>query len=334
MQNRKQYVSLNGINSETENIVYGVPQGSVLGPLLFLIYVNDISNINPKLRIKLFADDTYIFLYNKNIYTLINDANKAMHDISIWFRTNKLSLNVEKTNYCIFRNKFILPDNVPDMIVGNKIIKRVENCKYLGIAIDDRLTFAVHIRNIVSKIQQYCGMYYKLRSILPLKCLRTLYFALVYPHLIYGIEIYGNTSKTYFDPLCKVNNRILRILQNKSVRTPIHVLYSNYNTLPILGLRDAQLAYLMHKYVHHRSSLPAIYLEYFVFNKDVHSYNTRESSSLHSQSTNKSLGARNLKSLGVKIWNNIPKSIRFINNFPVFKRKIKQIYLSNISLFL
>ena len=105
LQDRKQYVSLNGINSETENIVYGVPQGSVLGPLLFLIDVNDISNINPKLKIKLFADDTNMFLYNKNIYTLINDANKAMHDVSIWLRTNKLSLNVEKTNYCIFRNK-------------------------------------------------------------------------------------------------------------------------------------------------------------------------------------------------------------------------------------
>ena len=86
------------------------------------------------------------------------------------------------------------------MIVGNKIIKRVENCKYLGISIDDWLTFAVHIRNIASTIQQYCGMYYKLRNILPMKCSRTLYFALAYPHLIYGIEIYGNTSKTYLDP--------------------------------------------------------------------------------------------------------------------------------------
>ena len=78
------------INSETKNIVYGVPQGSVLGPLLFLIYVNDISNIDPKLKIKLFADDTNIFLYNKNIYTLINDANKAMHDVNIWLKQTSL----------------------------------------------------------------------------------------------------------------------------------------------------------------------------------------------------------------------------------------------------
>ena len=259
LSNRMQYVSLNGVVSEACHIRHGVPQGSVLGPLLFLLFINDITNIDPGLKIKLFADDTNIFLYDANLPDLINNANVALDRMAEWLKANKLCLNIDKTNYCIFKTTGVISDNIPDIIIDRKIIKRVDFCKYLGIISDCRLTFVHHINAIVSKVNQYCGIFYKLRNLLPVVCLRQLYFALVYPHLLYGLEIYGNTSALVLDPRLKVNNKILRILQNQSVRTPLGHLYSNFNTLPITALRDLKIACLMHKYVHHPLTLPKIF---------------------------------------------------------------------------
>ena len=183
-------------------------------------------------------------------------ANKAIEKVDIWFRTNKLSLNIGKTNYCIFKNKTVVADNIPNLIVNNININRVKSCKYLGIIIDDRLSFTEHIDNVVSMIKQYCGIYYKLRLYLPKSCLKKLYYALIYPHLTYGLEIYGNTADSYLDPLLKINNKILRILQNKPIRTARQTLYNNYNTLPISTLRDFKIATLLHRCVHpHRDLL-------------------------------------------------------------------------------
>ena len=185
-----------------------------------------------------------------------------------------------------------------------------------------------HISAIVSKVNQYCDIFDKLRNILPVVCLRQLYFALVYPHLLYGLEIYGNTPALILDPLLKVNNKILRILQNKSVRTPLSHLYSNFNTLPISALRDLKIACLMHKYVHHPHSLLKVFRNYFTFNRDIHSHYTRTSSSLHFRSTYKSIGTRSLKYFGSSIWNNLPVSLRSISNFRLFKRRIDLIFKS------
>ena len=160
-------------------------------------------------------------------------------------------LNIDKTNYCIFKTTCVNTDNIPDIVIDHRIIQRVDFCKYLGITLDCRLSFVHHINAIVSRVNQYCGIFYKLRNLLPVFGLRQLYFALVHPHLLYGLEIlYGNTSASILDPLLKVNNKRLRILQNQSIRTPLSHLYSNFNILPITALCDLKIACLMHEYMY------------------------------------------------------------------------------------
>jgi len=152
LTHRKQFVSVRGICSKSELIKHGVPQGSVLGPLLFLLYINDIANCVPDLKIKLFADDTNIFLFNKKIDILFLEANETLNQFNIWFRANKLSLNTEKTQYMIFKKpRQKLDKNLfPDLKVENKIISHVTSCKYLGVTLDEDLSFIIHIDNILN----------------------------------------------------------------------------------------------------------------------------------------------------------------------------------------
>jgi hypothetical protein len=168
-------------------------------------------------------------------------------------------------------------------------------------------------------------MYYKLRFLLPQKSLKNLYFALVQPHLTYGLEIYGNTAESNLDPLSKTNNKILRILQNKPMRTHVDTLYRNYNTMNLLSLRNFKLACLIHKFAHHPQELPEVFNQYFTYNRDIHSHNTRTNASLHVMQCKTSVGQRSLKVLGCGIWNKLPKSICAIQSEAIFKRRIKQI---------
>ena len=141
LSNRKQYVQIGETKSNLLNINCGVPQGSVLGPLLFLIYVNDIVNCNPHGNIRLFADDTYVFIESNQINDLYNKAENVLKYLDRWFRANKLTLNIDKTNFIIFTT----PDrrkklNIPNTLNFNNItINRTDQAKYLGLILDEDL---------------------------------------------------------------------------------------------------------------------------------------------------------------------------------------------------
>ncbi|MFZ2537305.1 MAG: reverse transcriptase domain-containing protein, partial [Oscillospiraceae bacterium] len=324
LNNRKQYVYLDNIESQMADIKHGVPQGSILGPLLFLLYVNDISNVMPNLKIKLFADDTNLFLYNKNISDLFENANAALKNLGLWFSANKLSLNVEKTNYCIFKkSNFAQTVSYPNLKINNSSITRVSSTKYLGVLLDDLLTFKDHVNSIVAKISTFCGIFFKLRNRLPATFLKTIYFSMIFPHLIYGIEIYANTVISNLNPLMKMNNKILRILQFKPLLYPVVKLYENFDTLQIPKLRDFNIICLVHNVIHNAPELPEIYHNYFTSNLTIYSHNTRGSRDLHMSFSRSNTGKRNIKILGCKLWNQIPKSLKCIKSHPVFKRKIK-----------
>ena len=234
LSNRKQYTVLSNHESELESISCGVPQGSVLGPLLFLIYINDIqyaisSNYT---KVKLFADDTNLFVHNRDPAQLFHLANTCMAQLYEWFTVNRLSLNLDKTCYSIFG------PNHKDMkgfklYINSKEIKHVECCKYLGILIDSDLKWQDHINYIYNKLIKFTSIFYKIRTKLPEEVLRMIYFAFVHSHLSYGIEVYANTTANHLSKLNVLNNRILRIVQKKSIKTHNNDLYKSYFTLPL-----------------------------------------------------------------------------------------------------
>ena len=162
LSDRKQYIHLNGVDSEMKGITCGVPQGSVLGPLLFLIYINDLPNISKKLKFYLFADDTNIYLESHDLQSLEKTMNKELEKLFEWLCINRLSLNISKTNFIIFchANK---PKTPVTILINKEAIDEVTHVKYLGILIDSQLTFKQHIGELNKKKLQeqlvYCIKY-------------------------------------------------------------------------------------------------------------------------------------------------------------------------------
>ena len=142
---------------------------------------------------------------------------------------------ITKCKYTVFGKKTRTEQTQHLNVKINGIsIKQIEVVKYLGILIDENLTWDAHINHVINKLLKFCSIFYKIRNLVPPSIMKKIYFALIHSHLVYGIELYANTFATYLDPLIKLNNKILRIIQFKPFRTPTKQLYSEFNTLPIL----------------------------------------------------------------------------------------------------
>ena len=155
---RRQFTSLGDSVSCVGHITTGVPQGSVLGPLLFLLYVNDICYAVPDTKIKLFADDTNLFLYDKNLNNLYKKASQSLHQLFEWFVANKLSLSIDKTCYSVFGIKLTDLQNM-ELKINGCCIRLVESCKYLGIIIDRDLNWREHIDYVYKKIIKFTSIF-------------------------------------------------------------------------------------------------------------------------------------------------------------------------------
>ena len=176
LMDRKQYVVVDGVNSTYKQLTCGVPQGSVLGPLLFLIYVNDMIKSSNVFRFSLFADDTVVVLSHKNLSTLISMVNCELRKLVTWFQSNKLLLNQDKTKYIIFRSKNRrIPPNLDSVCINNTVLEVVKSISFLGIIIDEFLDWKAHINYITLKVSRSVGILSKLKYVVPENVILLLY---------------------------------------------------------------------------------------------------------------------------------------------------------------
>ena len=186
--NRKQYVVVDNQASSMQFIKCGVPQGSVLGPVLFLLFINDICNMSNLLKFVLFADDTNILCSNENVAVLQDTLNRELAKLFVWFSINKLSLNLRKTNCKLFRGR------PPDLHlkINNAEIPKVTATKFLCIEIDDMLNWKPHIQSVKSKLSSVLSIMYKASKLITTAGMYTLYCSLFQPYMSYCNEIWGN----------------------------------------------------------------------------------------------------------------------------------------------
>jgi len=165
---------------------------------------------------------------------------------------------------------------------------------------------------------------------MPNDCLKNVYYALVYPQLLYGIELYANTNKCNLDKLIILNNKILRILQLKSLYTNVISLYSNYNTLPVQMLHVRQILLFVQKYIHFKELLPTVFTNYFIENNTIHEHNTRRCNDLHLSLLHTSYEHRCIINKGSKLWNALPNNLKAKQPTSMFKESVHGYIMLNL----
>ena len=177
----------------------GVPQGSILGPLLFLLYAYDLKNASSVLDPIMFADDTNLFYTHSNIQKLFSTMNEELANINQWFTSNKFSLNAKKTKYSCFHkpsNKDDIPLMLPKLAINNHVIERQEFIKFLEVLLDENLKWKEHIKHTENKIAKNVGLLYKARPFLERNALLTLYYSYMQTYISYANIGWGSTCRT------------------------------------------------------------------------------------------------------------------------------------------
>ena len=322
LSNRKQYVFVNNENSSMLNIRCGVPQGSILGPLLFLIYVNDITNTSPTLSFFMFADDTSILFSHKDISELTKILNSELINISSWFKCNKLSLNISKTNFMQFQTVHSHTDHQYSIEIDNKPLERKDSIKFLGIIIDKNLTWNHHLSNVSSQISRGIGILYRVKNLLSKCTLLSLYNTLILPYLNYGNIVWGNCCKTKLDDILLLQKKAVRICTHSSFLEHTDPLFNKLKVLKIDDINELQTAIFMFK--HSKNVLPLNFSNYFTYNKNIHHYPTRSCNNIHLTNPKLLLAQKSLRHHGPDVWNNLPTYIKQKQFLNPFKKLLKQ----------
>lgn len=327
LNNRRQYVSYNKADSKYMTITCGVPQGSILGPLLFILYINDIENVSDILNPILFADDTSLFHAHTCFNTLIEEVNIEIQKISTWFHTNKLSLNTKKSNFIIFtpKGKKYNINSALIQVDGNKI-KHVKFTKFLGIFIDEHLSWTTHIDNLSKQVARNVGMLNKLKHFLPMYIMRTIYCSLILSHLQYCTLLWENSYCTNLNKLRILQKKAIRIITNSHYIAHTDPLFSKLKLLKLDDLYKHQLGIFMYKAANNK--LPDSMSSMLTRIQNIHKHNLRNQNSYYIQNIRTNSRKCTINYSGPVFWNALPSKLKQLVSINQFKNKLKELLLS------
>ena len=300
LSNRQQCVDFGGVRSTLKKVNIGVPQGSILGPLLFLLYINDFPNISNKIEFLLYADDTAIFFESdcsNNMQSLIDRESMV---ICQWLAANKLSLNTEKTVYQVYKNT---NEEVNLSIkLDDTIIKEQSKIKYLGVFIDKNLNWSHHINHLTFIISRNIGVISRSKYLLNRQSLLLLYNALVLPYINYCCLVWGFTYPSYVRKIEILQKRVIRIIDNQHRFAHANPIFKKLGLLKVQDIAQQQLLTVMLRKLH--ETLPAELSGLFTLADSPHIL-LRNRRDFVEQFTEKLYRTRTPSWIGPRIWNSI-----------------------------
>ena len=246
LRDRQQYVQYKTAISTIKTCNIGVPQGSILSPVLFLMLINDLPSLSNNFVATMFADDCSLQFCGSNLNSLIMTCNNDLRLFEQWSNANKLSINVRKTQFMLISN--IETAIQPDIFLSNVPLDIVEKYMFLGIEIDNNVRFNEDIISIRDKISKSIGILFRLCDTIPRYCLKSIYFALIQPYIDYCLPVYGGTYEVHLNPLYVLQKSALRAINNCTYYDNINRMFFNCKILKLHDLYKLDLATYMYKH--------------------------------------------------------------------------------------
>ena len=326
LTNRDQFVSLDCQTSECRPVVCGVPQGSILGPLLFLIFINDFPNSSNFFKFTLFADDSTLTCKFKNdsVRMISNTLNQEMSKVFQWLNSNKIKVNIDKCNFINFSYRKQIA--LQPIRVNSSYILETDQIKFLGIIIDKHLTFKYHINAISTKISRSVGLLHRLKFYLPPEILKTLYYSFVYPYMHYCIESWFGTSQTVLGGVRVLQKRAIRAIFNLPFNSHTNSFFKENFILKVTDIYRLKLCCFFFRILNDNQNS---YISQSINSLNyMHNHNTRNSSLITTPHFNRSTSQRSFMYQAVREWNTLPEHIKNRTNINSFRANLKAHYCS------
>ena len=301
LTNRRQYTVINGVNSDLRTVSCGVPQGSVLGPLFFLLYINDLYRSIGHNAVRLYADDTAIITSDSNLDIAQRQAREMFTKLYHWCVANKLSINSDKTNFVFFhmKNKPV-PKNCTCIQTDVIQITRVQSVQYLGMSLDENLYWHEHVDQICASLVKYFGIFNHVNNLFSLRISKRLYNASIYSRIQYGIKAYGSCAIESLSKLQIMQNKLLKLLLKWDRRTLADLVHQR---ISILKIDDVHIAKVVSFVNECRSCrVPEMFVNYYKIRQT--GRNLRNRSSLDIPWARTDLGLSRCDIKGARLWNN------------------------------
>lgn len=330
LKNRSQVVKMdnNNYQSSAIPITCGVPQGSILGPLLFLIYINNINEIGLNGHITLYADDTCLFYFGSSMLELIPQAQNDLNTLSTWFQYNLLTINIAKTCYIVFKAKNKIIQSHDPLTINNIPLQQKNTEKYLGLRMDSQLTWNTQIDYIRNKLSSLLGSLRNIVRCIPRKLRYTIYNTLVKPHLMYLIEIWGSAAKTKLANLQIIQNKIIKMLFNYPYLTATSKIYEDTKIMNIRQLYTYNVCIFVRKALSKTIHTNITLKKY----KHVTKRSTRRASLIVLPKARTNYGKKTITFEGVQLFNKVPSHIKNVSSHNAFKYQLAQYLTADLSL--
>lgn len=320
ISDRSQSVFCNAASSSSKTLSTGVPQGSILGPLLFLIYIDDIVKASTKFKYTIYADDTNLLIADKNLFNLHSNLTTELGNISKWIKDNKLRLNISKTTYILFKNRSI-NYHMPAVFLEDEQLQCVSHTKFLGVHIDENLNWNHHINEIQLKLSRISGILYKVRNSLTIEAMLSIYYTLCYPNLIYCISIWGCTWPSFLNKLKVALNKIIRCMFFLGKYDSTSVVYSSHSLLNLNSIHKCFLLIFIFKSLKNCNESSA-----FRFIESNHRTRANKTNLICPQFRT-TLFKNSIFCVGPLLWNSLPDSLKILTNVNSvfqYKRNLKK----------